>query len=137
MISTNHLQPLLKTSLPQPSFGLEKFHPIFQRALLLEADAEELLSYSTGKVPYWGLIRLALMIQLLDRAREENSARDIYLRPRAFRFGRALRYGLASLWRSPFWRSDKELVFFCSGVNKTRENGAYFNSRVDYFADCV
>jgi hypothetical protein len=137
MISPKDLeQPLPKPSL-QPSFALEKFHPVFQRALLLEADAEELLSYSTGKVPYWGLIRLALMIQLLDRAREENSARDLYLKPRSFKLGRSLRYGLASLWRSPFWRSGKELVFFCSGVNKTRQNGAYFNSRVDYFADCL
>src|SRR5687768_12225925 len=98
MFSAKDLQPLSKPAL-QPSFALEKFHPIFQRALLLEADAEELLSYSTGKVPYWGLIRLALMIQLLDRAREENSARDIYLRPRAFRLGGSLRYALASLWR--------------------------------------
>jgi hypothetical protein len=122
---------------PHRGLAIEKFHPLFQRALRLEADADELLSFSTGNVPYWGLIRLALMIQLLDRAREETSARDIYLKPRAFRFGKALRYVLDSLRRSPFWGSDREVVFFCSGTNRISENGAYFNSRVDYFADCL
>jgi len=121
----------------QPEFAIERFHPIVQRALTLESQPAELLAYTTGKLPYWALIRLALMIRLLDKIRGEDSARDIYLKPRPFELGRSLRYVLDSLRRSPLRYRDKQIVFFCSGVNKHNESGAYFNSRVDYFVDAL
>jgi hypothetical protein len=114
-----------------------KFHPILQRALRLEANAEELLSFRAGAFPFWALMRLGLMIRLLDRVRGETSARDLYLKPRPVRFMQSLRYFATSLWRTPFRYVDKDIVFFCSGVNRRMEDGAYFNSRVDYFLDCL
>lgn len=121
----------------QAHFAVERFHPIVQRALMLESRPAELLGYAAGKLPYWALIRLAVTIRLLDKMRGENSARDMYLRPRPIPLLRSLRYVAASLRRSPLRYRDKQLVFFCSGVNKQNDSGAYFNSRVDYFVNAL
>lgn len=116
------------------SASLEEFHPILHRLFALESEAEELLSFRSGAVPYWGMIRLALVMRLIDRIRGEESAGDIYLKHRTFSKLRSLRYVAQSLWRSPAWHSSKEILLLCSGVNWNRENGKFFNTRADYFA---
>jgi len=116
-----------------PEFAASSFHPIYQRFFALESDPEPLLAYRAGEVPYWGLIRLPLLIRLADRVRGEDSAGDIFLKRRRFAPGRVAKYVSASLWRSPLRQAPAAAVFVCAGVNWARENSAYFNTRVDYF----
>lgn len=116
-------------------FDPSGFHPIFRRLLTLESRAEKLLSYRTEHLPFWSLIRLPLLARLLDRVQGEDSARDIFLKPRRFGIGTVLRYVATSIRRSPFRYSNRDVVLFCSGTNRMRENGAFFNTRVDYFLE--
>jgi hypothetical protein len=112
----------------------DDFHPFLQRLFALEARPEELLKFRAGAVPYWGLIRLLLLLRLVDRIRAEDSAGDLYLKGRSFSALTSLRYVVSSLWRSPMRHSDQEILMLCSGVNWNQENGKFFNTRADYFA---
>lgn len=119
---------------PNPHFRAADFHPLIQAFFALERR-RELMDFRIGPVPYWGLIRLPLLIRLLDRVSGEIDSGDIYLKPRGASAGRIASYGLANLSRLPFRHVDKDFVFFCSGVNWIDRGGAFFNTRVDYFAE--
>jgi hypothetical protein len=116
------------------AFDPGRFPRIFRSFYELENNADELLSFRAGQVPYWGIIRLVVLVRLMDRLLGESSAGDIYLSPRKGRLLRTANYILTSLWRTPFRYANREVVFFCSGVNQTLRDGRYFNTRPDYFA---
>jgi hypothetical protein len=115
-------------------FDPARFPRVFRGLYELENNSEELLSFRAGHVPYWGIIRLVLVMRLMDRLIGESSAGDIFLSPRKGRLLRTAKYILTSLWRTPLRYANREVVFFCSGVNQNLRDGRYFNTRPDYFA---
>src|SRR5688572_2445457 len=123
---------LTASSAPNPHFSAAEFHPLFQAVFALERRPE-LLDFRVGPIPYWGLIRLPLVIRLVDRVYGELDSGDIFLKPRRS-WLRAFSYALASLRGTPR-HIDKEFVFFCSGVNWAKRGSAFLNSRVDYFVE--
>jgi hypothetical protein len=119
---------------PNPHFRAADFHPLFQAVFALE-KRRDLMNFRIGPIPYWGLIRLPLVIRLLDRISGELDSGDIFLKPPRVGAARTVSYVLASLRRLPSRHVDKDFVFFCSGVNWVHRGAAFFNTRVDYFAE--